>query len=329
MQTKTPKVSVCIPVYNVEEYIGSCIESVLNQSFQEFEIIIINDSTPDCSMDIVNQYAKMDTRIRVYENSSNMGLMWARREGYLKAKGDYVCFLDSDDTLPKESLELLYNAINESRADIVCGQIAYISAKSTSLTSYPNKLLYGDDSEAALKSTLRWEITHNLCGKIYKRELLQSYKYITYEQVINAEDAILFYQLLPNISKIGVISEVVYNYYQYGDSSTNAVLTDKAINGIFLWQKCRWQIVNELYPHLGFELRRSMVKEMCSLVPSIGSNKIINDSFKRYSVPFVLDLWSILKYTTSYERVKCCVLMYLHRIVRIIRYTRIKSRSVN
>lgn len=323
-----PKISVCIPVYNVENYIGKCLESVLSQSFQDFEIVVVNDSTPDKSMDIVSRYAQGDSRIRIFNNPHNMGLMWTRRESYVNAIGDYICFLDSDDTLPKDSLNSLYNAIEQTKSDMVCGQIAYISAQQTSLTSYPNMLSYGDDKTSAMKSALRWEITHNLCGKIYRRELLQSYNYITYEQVINAEDAILFYQLLNNIKKVSLVKDVVYNYYQYGDSSTNAKLTEKALNGIFLWQRHRWEIVQSNYPGLIDDLKQSMTKYLCSLAPSMGSRSMINTYLDRYSVPFKLDIKTIFKYTSHLDRIKCCVLLYFYYAVRVIRNARIRLRSV-
>ena len=217
------KISVCIPLYNVEQHIEKCINSVLQQSLQDFEIIIVNDASPDNSIDKVLSLAKKDSRIRVFNNPKNMGLMWTRREGYKRAIGDYIIFLDSDDTLPPNALEGLYSAIHNTDYDVVCGQIAYITSNNVSLDKYPNRLAYGTDAESAMKSTLRWEITHNLCGKIYKRELLQSYDYDTYEGVVNAEDAILFYQILTNVNRISTIPTVVYNYFMYDNSSSNVI----------------------------------------------------------------------------------------------------------
>lgn len=81
------KISVIIPIYNVEKYIERCIKSILGQSLQDFELIIVNDCTPDSSMDIVNRYAQQDSRIRIYENPENLGPMWARMIGYSKSEG--------------------------------------------------------------------------------------------------------------------------------------------------------------------------------------------------------------------------------------------------
>lgn len=322
-----PKISVCIPVYNVENYIENCLNSVLTQSFQDFEIIVVNDATPDNSMTIVEHYARHDSRIKIYNNLNNMGLMWTRRESYKKSHGDYICFLDSDDTLPQDALNLLYQAIITSHSDLVSGQIAYLTSNQLSLTSYPNMLLYGDDSEAALKSTLRWEITHNLCGKIYRRELFDSYEYITYEHVVNAEDALLFYQVLNNINKISTIKEVVYNYYLHEESSTNICLNDKSLRGIFLWQKYRYDLICKKYPNLQIDLKKSMVKTLTSLTPSINSRKQINLYLEHYLIPFRINFRVILQYTDLKDSIKSLISYYLYYVVRIIRFTRIKNRN--
>ena len=126
-----PKVSVIIPVYNVEKYIKRCIESVLSQTLQDFEIIIVNDYTPDKSMDVIEDYIKNDSRIVSVNNYSNMGLMWTRREGYKIAKGEYFYFLDSDDFIPRDALEKVYNKAVEEDADIVFGNFQYVDNDGT------------------------------------------------------------------------------------------------------------------------------------------------------------------------------------------------------
>ena len=82
-----PIISICIPVYNVEKYVGRCLESILSQSFKDIEIVIVNDCTPDKSMDIVRHYAEVDSRIKIVEHDINHGLMMARRTGYMAAMG--------------------------------------------------------------------------------------------------------------------------------------------------------------------------------------------------------------------------------------------------
>ncbi len=323
-----PLVSVCIPVYNVENYIDACLNSVLSQSFQDFEIIVVNDASPDRAIDKVKIFANNDSRIRIYENPQNMGLMWTRREGYIRAKGDYVVFLDSDDTLPSDALENLYAAIHNSEYDIVCGQISYITSQGVSLDKYPNRLEYGTDAESAIKSTLRWEITHNLCGKIYKKQILQSFDYDTYVGVVNAEDAILFYQILSKANKIKTTPKVVYNYYLYDSSSTNVILGKKALRGIFLWQKQRYGIICTAYPQLLQDLYISMVTYLVSLTPSLETRKLINQYLQSYEIPLRLNFYNIIKYVPTLKILKSLVSYYFPNFVKKIRYFKLQKGSV-
>ena len=322
-----PAISVCIPVYNVEKYIHACIMSVLEQTFQDFEIIVVNDSTQDTSMHIVESIAANDQRIKIYNNPENLGLMYTRRQGYIHANGEYVFFLDSDDTLPRNALWNLYYAITQKNCDVVCGQIVYITSTGTSLDKYPNILNYGNDSNAAMKSTLRWEITHNLCGKIFKREILQSYHYRTFEQVVNAEDAILFYQVLSNVKSIYVIPNVVYNYYLYDDSSTNVELGFKALNGIFLWQKVRYEIINNAYPTLLEDMYVSMISYLTGLAPSLNSRRLINGYLQKYQIPFQVNFKNIVKYTPKKKIPKSIISYYLSGLVKKIRYYRLQHEK--
>jgi glycosyltransferase involved in cell wall biosynthesis len=98
------RVSVIITVYNVERYIERCISSILNQTYKDFELLVVNDGTPDRSMAIAENFASNDKRIRIVNHGDNVGLMCARRRGYVEAKGDYIFFVDSDDTIPENGV---------------------------------------------------------------------------------------------------------------------------------------------------------------------------------------------------------------------------------
>lgn len=110
------KVSVIIPVYNVEQYIGECLDSVINQTLKEIEIICVNDGTPDNSVEIVKKYQERDSRIKLI-NKENGGLSSARNAGIKAATGEYILFLDSDDTLDKQTLEYLYYECRKDNLD--------------------------------------------------------------------------------------------------------------------------------------------------------------------------------------------------------------------
>ena len=243
-----PKVSVCVPVYNVEQYIGRCIESIQRQSLEDIEIVVINDCSPDKSMDIVRKYAESDVRIKIVEHDKNHGPMVARRSSYMAATGDYITFCDSDDTLADGALERLYNAAVETMADIVSGVIEYIPTNDARYR-WTNKLLYGTDKLSVFKSLLKDEFGHNLCSRLFRRELLQNYPYETFEKATNGEDGTLFYQVVGNACKIVAIDDVVYEYYQNLASSSNVRLTERALRSVSILNSIRVQTAGQ-YPEL-------------------------------------------------------------------------------
>ena len=116
---KDIKVSVIIPVYNVEKYLRQCLDSVVNQTFKDIEIIIVNDCSPDNSLQIIKEYQQKDDRIVLVNLKQNLGLGFARNEGLKIAKGKYITFVDSDDWVTKSFIEVLYNNILKSNCDFV------------------------------------------------------------------------------------------------------------------------------------------------------------------------------------------------------------------
>ncbi|WP_096019896.1 glycosyltransferase family 2 protein [Campylobacter lanienae] len=113
------KVSIIIPVYNVEKYLRECLDSCINQTLQDIEIIIVDDCGSDNSMDIAQEYAKNDNRIKIIKNSHNQGTFASRNNAVLAANGEYLVFLDSDDFLDLRACEIAYNATKNGYYDVV------------------------------------------------------------------------------------------------------------------------------------------------------------------------------------------------------------------
>ena len=238
------KISICIPVYNVEKYIGRCIESIWNQSFKDIEIVIVNDCSPDKSMDIVRHYAEADSRIKIIEHDVNHGLMMARRTGYMAAMGEFITFCDSDDTLADGALESLYNKAIQTNADIVSGVIEYIPTKGKRF-QWNNQLRYGSDKISVFKSLLKNEFGHNLCSRLFRRELLQNYNYETYEKATNGEDGMLFYQVVDHVTNVATIDKIVYEYWQNLESSSQVRIKDNALRSIALLNAIRVKTISK------------------------------------------------------------------------------------
>lgn len=223
------KVSVVIPVYNTEKYLSRCLDSILKQSMQDFEIIIINDQTPDNAMQIAAEFAKKDSRIQIFENSQNMGLMWTRREGYRRAVGEYIVFCDSDDFLPSEALKIMYDTSRDNNSDIVIGSYTYVSiyGKEKIFKVGEQRTL---SQEKLYKALLTDVIPHCLWAKMYHRRLFDGFDYETFKYHTNGEDMILLYQLAQNVQKVDILDESVYYYCQNLQSSTHKKFSKKQID---------------------------------------------------------------------------------------------------
>ena len=117
-----PLVSVLIPLYNQERYLGTCLRSICNQSYRNLEIVVVNDGSTDKSGVLLEKWAKRDSRIKVV-NKPNEGLVKARRDGYRNATGEFVAFVDSDDAMPKRAIEALVRNITEKNVDLVIGSV--------------------------------------------------------------------------------------------------------------------------------------------------------------------------------------------------------------
>lgn len=232
-----PEISVVVPVYNTEKWVARCINSILNQSFKDFELILVNDGSPDHSLDILMNFAKVDKRIRIINNEINKGLMTARRIGYLQANGRYTVFCDSDDYLPTDSLQILYQAICLEKVSIVLASWIYITSAGKKIIRNRNILgkTPSDVHKALLKGTVSW----SLCAAIYCTDLLKNYHYESFDHLINLEDRILLLQLLKNAESVLTLPEIVYFYCQNNESSSRKRLSEAGLDRLlFAYDWC-------------------------------------------------------------------------------------------
>lgn len=246
------KVSIIIPVYNTEKFLSRCLDSLQKQTLHDLEIIIINDQTPDNSMQIATEFAKKDSRIRILENSQNMGPMWSRREGYSRAKGEYIVFCDSDDYFPIDALKILYETAQTNGSDLVIGAYTYlsISGEEKTFRTGAQQVLSQEDLYKAL---LTGKIPHSLCAKIYHRRLFDGFDYETFIHHTNGEDMILLYQLVNQSHKIIIIEDSTYYYCQNALSITQNNLSEKkkgaivySLNWLYNFMKNKTDLVDLL-----------------------------------------------------------------------------------
>ena len=257
------KVSVIIPVYNVEHYLARCLDSVLNQSYRDIEIVMVDDACTDGSLVIAEQYQKKYSDIIIVRHEKNQGLMMTRRDGYQVASGDLVMFLDSDDALPKYAVEKLVNKQVETNADIVMGDLLKYYVDGTTERRI-GSLPYPVTKLDVLSSLLEKKIVHSLCGKLYKKSLLQKGKLQIFDSMTIAEDACLIYQLVVNAEKIASLDAIVYDYYENKVSSTQHVYGDRQIENIIVAHRVIGQVCAP-YSMLGEKVQHCLTKAIFTL----------------------------------------------------------------
>ncbi len=217
-----PLVSIVIPIYKVEEFLPDCLESAINQSYQNLEIICVNDGSPDRCGEILDKYAAQDKRIKVI-NQPNGGLSAARNHGLREASGEYVLFIDSDDWISTDCVEKLLSAIEKSHADVagVHDILSYYSPQKI----VKDRILSGH-SEGAFQITpqLMRQMWVVAWGKLYRRQQLSDFKMAFPEGYIY-EDEYFHHVLLPNLHKIVIADGGAYYYRQ----RENSIMSQKKL----------------------------------------------------------------------------------------------------
>ena len=168
----SPKVSVIVPVYNVEKYLENCLETLISQTLKDIEIICINDGSKDSSPDILKKYALNDERIKIIDKH-NEGLSAARNDGLNVATGEYIGYVDSDDWVDLNFYEKLYNAAKKHNAEVACGNIIRCGNRITKYKVKFEKEELITDNVEKLKVTKVPKYNY-VWNKIYKRESLMN-----------------------------------------------------------------------------------------------------------------------------------------------------------
>src|SRR5574344_1816284 len=224
------KISVIVPIYNVEEYLPQCIDSIINQTYGNLEIILCDDGSPDGCGKICDEYAKQDSRIKVV-HKSNGGLSDARNAGYPYVTGEYISFVDSDDCISKYMFEVLLNIIKSENSDIAeCGVEKFTQgnmpvdkgADSVGIKTY--------SAEDALKELIKDGAFHqHVWNKLYKASVINN---ILFEKGKLNEDEFWTYQIFGNAKKISKTDCRLYYYLQRGGSIMGESYSLRRLDGL-------------------------------------------------------------------------------------------------
>lgn len=238
------KISVIIPVYNVEKYLIDCLESVVSQTYKNLEIIIVNDGSTDCSGDISDEYEKKDERIRVV-HQKNMGLSGARNTGIDMATGEYITFLDSDDYLEIDILEKLVKILEKNKSDIAVAGINFCNEQGKTLYEQKSKGIKKYVGKNQLYNLLTSnEINTMAWGKLYRISLFKDLRYPLHKY---HEDVFLTYKLLDQSKSTIVIPDIGVHYRQVKTSIVHSTFCLKHLDSIQAMQE-RSKFIEKKYP---------------------------------------------------------------------------------
>ena len=223
-------ISVIVPIFRIEKYLPKCIDSLLNQSFSNFELILVNDGSPDRCPEICDDYAKKDSRVKVV-HKINGGLVSARKEGLKSASGKYIAFVDGDDWVDNYYLDVLYKLAEANSSDLVVtghfrefnGKIETIKPKSAGVydaneiqRSILPKVIYNGRFCEHTISTYVW-------NKLFRRELLDKTLYDVPNEIVMGEDAAITYSYLAMSKSLTVSRIPLYYYRQRHDSIVKSI----------------------------------------------------------------------------------------------------------
>ena len=217
------KISIIIPVYNAEKYLSACLDSVLQQTLQEIEIICVNDGSKDNSLAILQQYQSIDSRI-VLINQHNQGVSVARNKGLEIARGEFVGFVDADDTINPDMYQTLYLAAKEFDVDVVISHFFKEQDGHVIKSSLPfseNKKLDKDYiSQNIIPYMISQDGLNNVWNKLYRKILIDTYKIVFPKGVALGEDGLFNFQMFSAASSVIHIPYAGYLYKEVAGSAT-------------------------------------------------------------------------------------------------------------
>ena len=279
-----PKVSVIVPIYNVEKYLNKCIDSLVNQTLQDIEIILVNDGATDNSGSIANEYAKKYPEKIKYYSKENGGLSDARNYGLKFATGDYIAFLDADDYIEKEAYEEMYEkAINENSDYVECDFIWEYLNK----TKIDKRIDYNSKKEMFLNiRVVAW-------NKLIKRNIIKDNN-LEFPKGLRYEDTEFTYKMIPYIKKFSYVDKPFVHYVQRSNSIANNqnerdreifIILETVID-FYKSKNLYEEYKNEIEYTYTRILLCSSLKRMCKIKEKRTRQQLLNETWKNINEKF-------------------------------------------
>lgn len=291
-------VTVVVPVYNVEKYVEKCITSIVEQTYKNLEIIIINDGSSDNSPKICDEFAKIDSRIKVI-HKKNEGAGMARNTGLSQANGDYICFFDSDDYIEPDTIEISLKTALSTNADMVLfgHDVVSINGKiiSTQIPCPPKTLYEGEEIKNVLlpmelssyqTKNEDWKISLSACNKLYSMKIIteSGWNFVS-ERVVLSEDHYSLTELHQSLNRVAIIDQVLYHYVVNNTSFSRKIDPN------------RFDLVKNFYNKMIVLSERMMLEEVLNQPIKLVSFGLAISSMKQI-------VKSDLSFKRRYEKIK-------------------------
>lgn len=306
------KISVVIPVYNSMKSIRDCYKSINNQTYQNLEIIIINDGSTDSTLEICQEIASYDNRVNIY-SKKNAGVSSARNFGITHSSGQYLMFVDSDDILEPNACEKLITVAQKYNADVVCCNY-YINYNKINWNDTKKIEIFESSSKAIQNYYNEFNIKTCIWNKIYKKNIVQLFD----ETLVTAEDSLFTLEVICSAKRIVCIPEYLYHYISGSESLTRSTLTHKKIDSTI---KAHVDQITYLEENEYCKFKNYAINALMNAVLELYNTSIdCRDGYENYIKIRIKTLFKIYKTSLINKRLrlKFRLLIYCSRIYKII-----------
>lgn len=329
-----PKVSIIVPIYNVEEYLEQCLKCLVNQSYDKYEIILVDDGSTDCCGSICDQYAQIYKEIRVI-HQKNIGLSGARNNGVSESVGEYITFVDPDDLITYDYVEILINSILEENSDVAIARtVKFWGEFSTPIrkNEVVEKIIL-NPGQAIVEMCYGKKYGVSACCKMYHRELLKRYPYPLGKL---HEDLATTHKILGNAKRIVYCDCYLYFYRQRKNSISN----QRFNRGHFFALKAAQELIDYMsinYPNCESAAKFRYVLEASIIISMLlhpnKENKIVFREIRNKTLPYCKNVLFDHEATvvTKIRALSICMGYYssilIFRIIEIFRITDANRRK--
>lgn len=311
-----PEISIIVPVYKAEQYLDRCIQSILKQTFTDFELILIEDGSPDKSGELCDEWAKRDARIKVI-HQENAGAGAARNAGLQIAKGNYIGFVDSDDWVEPVMYEVLHDAIVDNSAQLAT--VGMISRKSYNGVNYKKKAFptSRNNQKEVLERFFRIHgedaTINSVCIKLIDRNVLEKFLFI--EGTINEDVRANFY-FITHSNTIVMIDAPLYNYFQNYSGVTKSCVTEKEFEYIKTYKDIL-TIVEQKYPDFKYFAYINYIRSKFTILSKMRlygydkNNKQLAKKYYELKKVVRQNFWQLMKWNMPLSRKILLILVCL------------------